>query len=106
MRWVVKRYSKLAAILLGSMLLFFVVLMHIPNIVAIHGARLFWATGLRDIAFSGGAFALAGSMSQPAFGRRARAGNSRALFRGDTGIVFGVEDSLHPPLRPAFHSIK
>jgi len=96
-----KRYSKLAAILLGSMLLLFVVLMHIPNIVATHGARLFWATGLRDIAFSGGAFALAGSLSKPAPSDGAPGLVTLGrFFVGIPAIVFGVEDFLHPTLAP------
>jgi uncharacterized membrane protein len=97
----VKKYSKLAAILLGSMLLLFVILMHIPNIVETHGARLFWAIALRDAAFSGGAFALAGSLSKrtssdgvPVLVTLAR------FFVGIPTIVFGVEDFLHPEIAP------
>jgi len=96
-----KRYSKLAASLLGSMLLLFVVLMHIPNIVAAHGALLFWATGLRDIAFSGGAFALATSLSKPAPSDGAPGLVTLGrFFVGIPTIVFGVEDFLHPTLAP------
>ena len=97
----VKRYSKLAAVLLGSMLLVFVILMHIPNIVETHGARLFWAIALRDTAFSGGAFALAGSLS-----KRAPSGGAPMLvtlsrfFVGIPAVVFGVEDFLHPEIAP------
>jgi uncharacterized membrane protein len=97
----VKKYSKLAAILLGSMLLLFVILMHIPNIVETHGARLFWAIALRDTAFSGGAFALAGSVS-----KRAPSDRTPVLvtlsrfFVGIPAMVFGVEDILHPEIAP------
>jgi uncharacterized membrane protein len=97
----VKRYSRLTAVLLGSMLLLFVVLLHIPNIVATHGARLFWAIGLRDTAFSGGALALAASLSKrtpstgtPWLGTLAR------FFVGIPAVVFGVEDILHPAIVP------
>jgi uncharacterized membrane protein len=96
-----KRYSRPAAVLLGSMLLLFVVLLHIPNIVATHGARLFWAIGLRDTAFSGGAFALAGSLSKPA-----RSDGTPWLvtlarfFVGIPAVVFGVEDILHSAIVP------
>ena len=58
---VVQKYSRLAATLLGIMFLLFVALMHIHNIVASHGARLFWTIAVREIAFSGGAFAVAGA---------------------------------------------
>ena len=98
---ILKRYSKLAAILLGSMLLLFVVLLHIPNIVATHGARLFWGILLRDTAFSGGAFALAGGLS-----KRTHSDGTPWLvtlarfFIGIPALVFGVEDFLHPTIAP------
>jgi uncharacterized membrane protein len=98
---ILNRYSKLAAILLGSMLLLFVVLLHVHNLVATHGARLFWAILLRDTAFSGGAFALAGSLS-----KRTPSGGTPWLvtlarfFVGIPAIVFGVEDFLHPTIAP------
>src|SRR5579872_2127015 len=52
---ILDNHSQLAATLFGCMLLLFVALIHIPNLVATHGARLFWVICLRDIAFSGGA---------------------------------------------------
>jgi len=57
----VKIQSRLAATLLGIMLFSFVALIHIPNILAHPSDRFVWAVGLRDITFSGGAFAFAGS---------------------------------------------
>jgi uncharacterized membrane protein YphA (DoxX/SURF4 family) len=98
---ILKRYSQLAAILLGSMLLLFVMLMHIPNIVATHGGRLFWATALRDIAFSGGAFALAGSLSKPAPSDGAPGLVTLGrFFVGIPTMFFGAEDFLQPALAP------
>jgi uncharacterized membrane protein len=98
---ILERYSKLAATLLGIMFVLFVAMLHIPSIVATHGARLFWAIALRDISFGGGAFALAGKLSRPAptdgapwkvtFGR---------VVVGIAALVFGVEDILHPTLVP------
>lgn len=98
---VLERYSRLAATLLGIMLLLFVALLHIHNIVASHGALLFWTTCLRDIAFSGGAFALAGSMSRAAssVGASWLVTLSR-FFVAIPTIVFGVLDILHPALAP------
>jgi len=55
---VVKIQSRLAATLLGIMFLIFVALIHIPGILANPHDRIFWAVGLRDISFGGGAFAL------------------------------------------------
>ena len=57
---VVKKQAGLAASLLALMLFLFVVLMHIPNVVAKPSDRVLWAVALRDLSFSGGALALAG----------------------------------------------
>jgi uncharacterized membrane protein len=94
-------HARLAATLLGCMFLLFVVLMHIPNIVAAHGARLFWVIGLRDLAFSGGAFALAATQLKrtPADGARGLVTLCR-FFVGIPAIVFGVEHFLHPRFAP------
>jgi uncharacterized membrane protein len=89
--------SSLAATLLGAMLFSFVLLIHIPNILANAGNRFFWAVGLRDISFSGGAFAYAGS--------HGRSGGARGVpvlvtvgrfFVGIPAVFFGVEHFLHP----------
>jgi uncharacterized membrane protein YphA (DoxX/SURF4 family) len=98
---VLNRHARLAATLLGSMLLLFVVLIHIPNIVGQHGARLFWMIALRDTAFSGGAFALAGSLSKraPSDGTPWLVTVAR-FFVGIPAIVFGVEDILYPAIVP------
>jgi len=98
---ILEKHARLAATLLGCMFLLFVVLMHIPNIVATHGARLFWVIGLRDIAFSGGAFALAGRQLKrtPSDGAPGLLTLWR-FFVGIPAIVFGVEDFLHPTFAP------
>jgi uncharacterized membrane protein len=99
---ILNKHARLAATLLGSMLLVFVATIHIPNIVAEHGARLFWVIALRDISFSGGAFALAGSLS-----KRTPSDSTPGLvtlgrfFVGIPAIVFGVQDFLHPTIVPA-----
>jgi uncharacterized membrane protein len=98
---ILKRYAKLAATLLGCMFLIFVALIHIPNIVAMHGARLFWAICLRDISLSGGAFALAGTLSKhaPADGEPRLVTLGR-FFVGIPAIFFGVVSLLHPEIVP------
>jgi uncharacterized membrane protein len=95
--------SRLAATLLGIMLCSFVALIHIPNIVAHPSDRFFWAVGLRDIAFSGGAFALAG-LQMSGIGKRA-GGVSWLVtvarcFVGIAAVFFGVEHFLHPTFAP------
>ena len=98
---ILEKHVRLAATLLGCMFLLFVVLIHIPNIVATHGARLFWAIGLREIAFSGGAFALAGRQLKrtPSDGAPGLVTLWR-FFVGTPAIVFGVEHFLHPTFAP------
>ena len=98
---VLNKHARLAATLLGSMLLLFVALIHIPNIVGQHGARLFWMIALRDTAFSGGAFALAGSLSKraPSHGAPLLVTVGR-FFVGIAAVVFGVVDILYPAIVP------
>jgi uncharacterized membrane protein len=98
---VVKRQARLAATLLGIMVLLFVVMIHIPNIVTNPRDRFAWVVGLREIAFSGGAFALAGAQmrKRPAGGVSALVTVAR-LFVGIPAIFFGVEHFLHPDFVP------
>lgn len=97
----VNRLAPLAAALLGIMLLLFVALIHIPNVVANPGDRIAWAVALRDISFSGGAFAFAGA--------HAKGGRARGLawlvtvgrfFIGIPAVFFSVEHFLHPEFIP------
>src|SRR5260370_16107004 len=98
---ILEKQARLAATLLGCMFVLFVVLMHVPNIVATHGARLFWAIALRDLAFSGGAFALAGRHLKrtPSNGAPWLVTLYR-FFVGIPAIVFGVDQFLYPILTP------
>jgi uncharacterized membrane protein YphA (DoxX/SURF4 family) len=98
---ILEKRSRLAATLLGGMLLLFVGVMHIPNVVASHGARLFWTIALRETAFSGGAFALAAVQSKrsSSHGPSAMVTLSRFLV-GIPAILFGIEQFLHPTIAP------
>jgi uncharacterized membrane protein len=97
----VKIQSRLAATLLGAMFCCFVLMIHLPNIIAEAGNRILWAVGLREIAFSGGAFAFAGSPV-----RAKHAGGIPLLvtvarfFVGIPAVFFGVEHFLHPTYAP------
>jgi uncharacterized membrane protein len=98
---VVKKYSQLAAMLLGTMILLFVVLLHIPRVAANPHDRISWTVALRDLSFSGGAFAFAGAQ------RRLQSKNTTSLLVtlarytiAVTAIFFGLEHFLHPEHAP------
>jgi uncharacterized membrane protein len=98
---VVKKYSQLAAMLLGTMILLFVVLLHIPRVAANPHDRISWAVALRDLSFSGGAFAFAGAQ------RKLQSKNTTSLLVtlaryviAVTAVFFGVEHFLHPEYAP------
>jgi uncharacterized membrane protein len=96
-----KIQSRLAATMLGAMFCCFVLMIHVPNIVADAGNRILWAVGLRDIAFSGGAFALAGSqMSTKRSGGAPLLVTVARFFVGIPAVFFGVEHFLHPTYAP------
>jgi len=87
-------------------LLIFVFVMDLPAVVANPGNRFFWALALRQLAFSGGAFAFAMSpwsvrTSQP--WRVRPTGALAALprfFVGIPSLFYGVEHLLHPEYVP------
>jgi len=93
--------SPLAATLLGATFFSFVLLIHIPNIIAHPRNRFFWAIALREIAFSGGALAYAGS-----HGRSGRTGGVAGLvtvgrfFVALPAVFFGLEHFPHPEFAP------
>jgi uncharacterized membrane protein YphA (DoxX/SURF4 family) len=93
---VLKKQARLAATLLGLMLFLFVVLMHIPNVVANPRDRIAWAIALRDLAFSGGALAFAGMQTAEwrSKGKNILTTVGRIFF-AVAAIVFGAEQILH-----------
>jgi uncharacterized membrane protein len=98
---IVKRQAQLAATLLGIMLFLFVVLLHIPKVVANPGDRIAWAVALRDLAFSGGAFAFAGAQAKASL-RHGMHGlvTLGRFFVALPALFFGVEHFLHPDFAP------
>ncbi|HSS20475.1 MAG TPA: hypothetical protein VLL54_10400 [Pyrinomonadaceae bacterium] len=95
--------ARLAAALVGMTLMIFVILMDAPAVVANPGNRFFWALALRQLAFSGGAFAFAMSPlstrpSQPSPASALAAGPR--LFVGISSVFYGVEHLLHPEYVP------
>jgi uncharacterized membrane protein len=85
-----KRYVRLAAVLLGIMFLLFVLLIHLPNVVNSPNQRLMWVIFLRDLSFAGGAWALAG-------GRMAVIGR---FWIAIATSFFAVVYFLHPDIAP------
>jgi uncharacterized membrane protein len=88
--FVFMRYVRLSATLLSVMFFLFVLTIHLPRVAANPKDRIAWAVALRDLAFAGGAWALAG-------GRLAI--TSRFLVAIPV-IFFGVEHFLHPEFAP------
>ena len=97
--------ARLAAALVGVTLLIFVFVMDLPGTIAQPGNRFFWALTLRELAFSGGAFALAmspwstGQSSSTLRTRTALAAIPR-FFVGLASLFYGVEHLLHPEYVP------
>jgi len=97
--------ARLAAALVGMTFLIFVIVMDMPGVVAQPGNRFVWALALRQLAFSGGAFAFALSpwstrLRQPLPARPAWSSFPR-FFIGIPSIFYGVEHFLHPEYVPA-----
>ncbi len=98
--------ARLAAALVGMTLLIFVFVMDLPAVVANPGNRFFWALALRQLAFSGGAFAFAmcpwstrPRQTSPAPPTAAGAALPR-FFVGIPSLFYGVEHLLHPEYVP------
>lgn len=97
-----KKQARLAATLLAVMLILFVLLLHIPNILAHPKNVLTWAVAFRDLAFSGGALALAATPPGPQrAGSTAPLINPARILIAVPVIFFGVAHLLHPESLPA-----
>jgi len=100
---VLKKYARLSATLLGTMIFLFVVLLHIPRVAANPHDRISWAVALRDLSFSAAAFAFASTQASAP-----RPPNSTPILlilpryvMAITALFFGVEHFLHPDFAPA-----
>src|SRR5256884_7532563 len=98
--------ARLAAALVGMTMLIFVLVMDLPGTLAHPGNRLFSALALRQLAFSGGAFAFAMSPWSTQPRQPSRAQLTKALvpiprfFVGIPSLFYGVEHLLHPEYAP------
>jgi uncharacterized membrane protein len=98
--------ARLAAALVGLTLLIFVIVMDMPAVVSNPGNRFSWALALRQLAFSGGAFAFAispwSTRSRPPLPTRPTAAWAAfpRFFIGIPSLFYGVEHLLHPTYVP------
>src|SRR5450631_1316971 len=104
---VTMKFVRLSATLLGVMFFLFVLMLYLPFAIAHPGVRLAWNFVLRESAFAGGAWALAGSQSrEPQAGKR----NWMVLIGGCcvavAVIYFGAEQLLHPEFAPGVPDVK
>jgi uncharacterized membrane protein len=97
--------ARLAAALVGMTLLIFVFAMDLPGTLAQPGNRFFWALTLRELAFSGGAFAFAMSSwntrpRESSSGLRTAVAAIPRFFLGLPSLFYGVQHLLHPEYVP------
>jgi uncharacterized membrane protein len=88
--FVAMKFVRLAATLLGLMFVLFVLMIHVPNVVGNPKDRFLWAVALRELAFAGGAWALAGG----------RLVSIARFLMAIPLMFFGVEHFLHPTFAP------
>lgn len=94
-----RKYVRWSAGLLGLMFFLFVVLIHVPGVVAHPSDRFRWAVALRDSSFALGAFALAATQLDEGSGRRALVVICR-LGIGSVLVFYSAEHFLHPRYLP------
>lgn len=101
--------ARLAAALVGMTFLIFVIVMDMPGVVANPGNRFFWALALRQLAFSGGAFAFAMCPWSTRSTRRTQSSPAPPtavwsaiprFFVGIPSVFYGVEHLLHSEYVP------
>ncbi len=101
------RFAWLASALAGVLILLFVLLIHLPNVVANPHTRIAWVVVLREPAFAGGAFALAATLAGGWKLQVRRAFATLARFLIAIPIAFmGVQQCLHPELAPGVPLVK
>ncbi|HTQ61932.1 MAG TPA: hypothetical protein VMI32_17040 [Candidatus Solibacter sp.] len=98
---VLNKQARLAAILLAVLLILFVVLLHIPRILAHPKSVIAWAIALRDLSFSGGALAIAAAQSGQSKPATTNIPATLArVFLSVSAIFYGVQHFLHPEFMP------
>ena len=96
-----QKFVRSSSTLLGVMFFLFVLMIHVPNVAAHPKDRILWAGALRDLAFSGVAWALAGKLTQKSSPQKAKV---MILFGrmvvAIAVIFFAAEHFLHPEFAP------
>jgi len=96
-----RKQLRLSATLLAIMFFLFVVLIHVPNLAQHLRDRILWSVALRDLAFAGGALALAGTQKQDWLVHRPeRLITIGRVCIGLPLIFFAIEHFLHPEFAP------
>jgi uncharacterized membrane protein len=104
---VAMKFVRLSATLLGVMFLLFVLMLDLPFAIAHPGDRLGWNFVLRETAFAGGAWALAGSQSRNSQARKWNWMILSGRFSVATAVIyFGLEQVLHPEFAPGVPDVK
>lgn len=97
----VRKFERLSSTLLGLMFFLFVCMIYLPGALAHPQSRFAWIFTLRDLSFSGGAFALAGLHSRAASPQAAK---WMILFGrvviAIAAIFYAVQYFLHPEFAP------
>lgn len=104
---VTMKFVRLSATLLGVMFFLFVLMLYLPFAIAHPGVRLAWNFVLRESAFAGGAWALAGSQSREPQTEK----QNWMILVGRccvavAVIYFGAEQLLHPEFAPGVPDVK
>jgi len=97
---VTTKLLRLSATLLGVMFLLIVFTVHLPNAISNPGDRLGWIVALRETAFAGGAWALAGT------GKRTWMALFGRFSMAIAAIYFGLDELLHPQFTPGVPDTK
>jgi uncharacterized membrane protein len=97
----VRKFVRLSSSLLGLMFFLFVCLIYFPSVLRHPTNRFAWTYALRDLSFSGGAWALAGLHSRASSPRQSKwmIAFGRIVI-AIAAIFFGVEHFLHPDFAP------
>jgi uncharacterized membrane protein len=106
------KFVRLSATLLGMAFFLFVLMMDLPGAISEPGNRIGWSLALRQLAYAGGAWALAGSLS---LGAQTDKRNSMIAhwlilfgrFSVAIAVIFyGVEQLLYPQFAPGVPDTK